>query len=270
MAKYEKLKELSILYVEDEQDVIDEITDILSVKVKTLYTACNGQEALDIFNSNDIDIIVTDIQMPIMDGMTFITKVREINSEIPIVITTAYNEVNFLKQSINLHVDKYITKPIDIMQLLEVLNRAAKVVLQNKEIQKQNIIIKTLLDMRPYYSVLVDENNMDSFINNFDKTLGVDCGDSICSYDSKTGDCDTYSDIKELVSHIASKKCDVSRSECKNIVVQQGDKKYILKPYFFEGIHIFMLSFFEYDKVKTTYELDKCLTCLSLSTEYKA
>ncbi len=141
--KYLRLKELVVLYVEDEIDVSEEIEDMLRLKVKKLYKASNGQEGLDLYNKySDIDVIITDIKMPEMDGITMISKIRESNETIPIIVTTAFNETSFLKQAIDLHVDKYIIKPIDMMQLFSVLNRASEVIFQKKELQQKDIMLK--------------------------------------------------------------------------------------------------------------------------------
>ncbi|MCD4758843.1 MAG: hybrid sensor histidine kinase/response regulator [Arcobacteraceae bacterium] len=141
--KYSRLKELVVLYVEDEIDVSEEIEDMLSLKVKKLYKAYNGQEGLNIYNKySDIDVIITDIKMPIMDGIEMISKVRQSNETIPIIVTTAFNETSFLKKAIDLHVDKYIIKPIDMLQLFAVLNRASEVIFQRKELEQKDIMLK--------------------------------------------------------------------------------------------------------------------------------
>ncbi len=141
--KYSRLKELVVLYVEDEIDVSEEIEDMLSLKVKKLYKAYNGQEGLNIYNKySDIDVIITDIKMPIMDGIEMISKVRQSNETIPIIVTTAFNETSFLKKAIDMHVDKYIIKPIDMLQLFAVLNRASEVIFQRKELEQKDIMLK--------------------------------------------------------------------------------------------------------------------------------
>ena len=141
--KYSRLKELVVLYVEDEIDVSEEIEDMLSLKVKKLYKAYNGQEGLNIYNKySDIDVIITDIKMPIMDGIEMISKIRQSNETIPIIVTTAFNETSFLKKAIDLHVDKYIIKPIDMSQLFSVLNRASEVIFQRKELEQKDIMLK--------------------------------------------------------------------------------------------------------------------------------
>ena len=142
MSQYNRLKDLIVLYIEDEVDVKEEIVDMLDMKVGKLYIASNGQEGFEIYNHNKIDIIITDIKMPVMDGMTMIENIRQSNETIPIIVTTAFNEISFLKQAIDLHVDKYITKPIDFFQLLSVLNRASEVIFQKKELAQKDLILK--------------------------------------------------------------------------------------------------------------------------------
>ena len=137
-----RLKDITVLYVEDEIDVLEEIVEMLEIKIKKLYTASNGQEGLELYKKyKDIDIIISDIKMPIMDGMSMIENIREFDKEVPVVITTAFNEISFLKHAIDLHVDKYITKPIDFSQLLSVTNRACEVIFQKKELIQKNIML---------------------------------------------------------------------------------------------------------------------------------
>ena len=142
MPQYDRLKNLIVLYIEDEIDVREEIVEMLEMKVGKLYIASNGQEGLEIYNHNKIDIIITDIKMPIMDGMTMIENIRQKDEMIPIIVTTAFNEISFLKKAIDLHIDKYITKPINFSQLLSVLNRASEVIFQKKELAQKDLMLK--------------------------------------------------------------------------------------------------------------------------------
>ena len=263
MAKYKRLKELAILYVEDEMDVMEEIIDMLQIKVGKLYTAINGQEGLDIYNQEDIDIIISDIQMPVMDGMTMIKNIREVNESIPIVITTAFNEIEFLNQAIDLHVDKYITKPIDMMQLLSVLDRASEVVFQKREIEQRDKIIQTILDMRPYYSLIADENNIEKLNLKLLSFLGDENkGDFSYRHIKDEIECENIESIKELTQIILNLKKD--NIEDKTICLQnENNIRYLMKPYFFPDTHLFLLSFFEYEKVYQSKEFEKCVECFS-------
>ena len=270
MKKYKRLKELTVLYVEDEIDVREEISEMLELKVGKLFISKNGKEALDIYNKEDIDIIITDIQMPIMDGMSMIEIIRETDESIPVIITTAFNETSFLKRAIDLHVDKYITKPIDFVQLISVLNRSADVVFQRKEIDKRDRVIKTILDMHPYYSLIVDEVNIKKI--NLDLLAFLDSDDSrkFTYHHIKNDICIQYETINELTNLIISLKDE----EYKNDMIclkEKGDNKikYVVKPYFFESSHLFLIAFFEYDKVSIDEQFLKsisnpeCLNCIA-------
>jgi len=260
------LKELTILYVEDEEYVREEIEDMLSIKVSKLITAANGQEALDIFRSQEkiIDIIITDIQMPVMDGLELIQNIRQTNQDIPIIITTAFNEVEYLKQAVDLHVDKYITKPIDIVQLLKVMNRASVVIEQKKQIMQRDLVIQTILDMKPYYSVLVDKNNIAKFANEILVQLNFNKQDILeVNYKNDKEECGTITTIEKLFEKILS--LETNPNEIETICLKnktQNSMSYFIKPYFFDTTDLFMLSFFESSK---TNQVGKCFECMDMN-----
>ena len=122
----EILKTISVLYVEDENDVRGFTSKLLSSLLRKVYVAQDGQEGLQIFeeNQDDIDLIVTDINMPKMDGLSMGAAIKKINIEIPIVITSAHNDTNFLKRAIEIGVTTYAMKPIDLYQLVESIIKA--------------------------------------------------------------------------------------------------------------------------------------------------
>lgn len=91
VVSYEKLKEITVLYVEDEDMMRESVVTLLKRRFKEVLVACNGAEALDIFKKNKVDIIITDLQMPVMDGMELSKHIREISST-PIVVVSAFND----------------------------------------------------------------------------------------------------------------------------------------------------------------------------------
>ncbi|MFP4485467.1 MAG: response regulator [Campylobacterales bacterium] len=111
MEQVGNLKDISILYAEDEPDVLHMVSIYLSRRVKYVHAACNGVVALEIFKKEHIDIIITDITMPEMDGLSLISYIREIDSEIPIVVISAHYESGFLLQAIDFDVTSFLTKP---------------------------------------------------------------------------------------------------------------------------------------------------------------
>ena len=90
------MKHNSILYVEDNVDIADEIAFFLKEKVETLWIAYDGEEGLALYEKYKPDLIITDIQMPKMNGIEMIKKIRTTDSYVPIIITTAFNESEYL------------------------------------------------------------------------------------------------------------------------------------------------------------------------------
>ncbi len=146
MEKYEKLKDLKILYVEDDADTQRLTSMVLEDYVDHLILAKNGQEALKLFHSTRVDLILTDILMPKMNGIEFIRNVRENegNHHCPIIITTAHTEVPYLLDAISLKVDGYILKPIDIDELLGTLQKAVLPKIQAMELESKDLLIRAI------------------------------------------------------------------------------------------------------------------------------
>ncbi len=96
----EILKNINVLYVEDEDDVREFTSKTISTIVNKVVVACNGKEGLEEFNKNpDINLILTDINMPKMGGLEMCEEIRKEDKEIPIVITSAHSDPSFLKKS---------------------------------------------------------------------------------------------------------------------------------------------------------------------------
>jgi len=147
-------KNLTILFVEDDINASDEISDILSIIFKKVIVAIDGIDALNKYEAvDDIDLILTDINMPRLNGIGLIEKIREQNKDIPIIVLSAHSEVNYFLNTIRLGVDGYILKPIELSVFTVVLqNVVNKINLKkenleykkNLEIQVQNEIEKRL------------------------------------------------------------------------------------------------------------------------------
>jgi len=121
MSCHEILKNVSILYVEDEEDIRNLLADVLEDEFKSFDTAKNGEEGLARFKEGKYDCLITDIEMEKMDGLTLAQRVREIDDRIPIVLLTAYSEKERLFKAIDIGVTKYLVKPFTPDKLLEVV-----------------------------------------------------------------------------------------------------------------------------------------------------
>ena len=130
-----------ILYLEDDIVVRDSIERTLKLVSPDIKVASNGAEALMILknNPNNIDIIISDIRMPKMDGLEFLEHLQKENIHIPTILTTAYNETEYLTKAIELKVDKFIQKPINIKELIQNIAQLGKIILDQKELEKKSI-----------------------------------------------------------------------------------------------------------------------------------
>jgi len=128
----EKLQSLTILYAEDEVGIRENIADSLKYYVKEVYQANNGLEGFEIYEQKQPDIILSDIHMPLLDGIEFVKKVRLTNRDIPIVMITAHTDKKYLLEAVELHMERYIVKPIDLDKLLAALEKCVKLIDINK------------------------------------------------------------------------------------------------------------------------------------------
>ncbi len=144
----ENLKTISILYVEDENDVRDFTAKLLTSLLKKVYVAQDGLEGLKIFeeNKDDIDLIVSDINMPKMDGLSMCEAIKKINNEIPLVITSAHNDTNFLRRSIEIGVNTYAMKPIDLYQLIESIIKAMEPIILKRKLIELNLSLESKIE----------------------------------------------------------------------------------------------------------------------------
>jgi len=129
-------KHLTLLYVEDEDAIRTQFLITLQMLFKKVYTASNGEEGLAVYreHEDEIDLIVTDIQMPIMNGLDMSKKIKTSNNEAHIVVISAHNDLEYFSKAIEIGVDGLIIKPIQSTQLHNVLRKSAK----NLKLQKEN------------------------------------------------------------------------------------------------------------------------------------
>ena len=118
-----KLRKLKLLFVDDEVEIVDIISDTLSKLDLEFHVCFNGKQAVEIINNNEIDLIVTDINMPEMDGIELIKYVKNKNSNINCIVMSAYTEKRYKEISKDLGVKEYITKPFDFKEFLELIDR---------------------------------------------------------------------------------------------------------------------------------------------------
>lgn len=107
-----------ILVVEDDNDLNNLIQTVLESKGHDVFAARNGKEALDILDITHIDLIISDIMMPRMDGIRLLTDIREANMKMPVLLITAKGSYDDKNKGFSSGADDYMVKPIDIKELV--------------------------------------------------------------------------------------------------------------------------------------------------------
>jgi len=113
-----KLSSFSLLYAEDEEGIRNNVQEILECLFKNLYLAKNGEEAFEIYQEKKPDLIITDINMPKLNGIDLIKKIRKHDSKVRIVIVSAHTDLDYMLNAVELHLVKYIIKPITEAKLI--------------------------------------------------------------------------------------------------------------------------------------------------------
>ena len=118
-SKEEYISKIKILVVEDEIESLERLTAILKLNYSNTITATNGKDGYDRYLDFSPDIVITDIRMPIMDGLEMSALIKQKNKDAQIIIVSAFTERRYLKQAINLGISKYVTKPLSNMLLFD-------------------------------------------------------------------------------------------------------------------------------------------------------
>ncbi len=152
MEKAAKLKELiefsrniSVLYVEDDDRLREDTLRLLSTFFNRIEPAINGQDGLDKYQTDDYEIVISDLRMPVMDGIEMVRQIKEINDDQIILITSAHDESKYLLELISMGVHNFILKPLDLDRFLAVMSKTVELVrLRKVEADYKNKLEETV------------------------------------------------------------------------------------------------------------------------------
>lgn len=125
-------KELKVLYVEDDENLRLETTKIIERIFKSVDVASDGVEGFDAFVKTRYDLVITDIEMPQVDGIEMSRNIRAIDKSTPIVVVSAYSNTDYFIDAIAIGIDYYILKPIKMPSLIDTLFAAVKRVVDKR------------------------------------------------------------------------------------------------------------------------------------------
>lgn len=143
-------KKVTVLYVEDDAMTREEVLFSLTSLFDTIYVAQNGEVGLELFYKYLPDFIITDIQMPILDGLSMLTRIKGTHPKIPIIIMTAFNDTAYLLKAIELGISHYVTKPVNLKVLTSKINE----IVEQINLKKVSLWQAKLLQQ---YKIAIDE-----------------------------------------------------------------------------------------------------------------
>ena len=208
------LKNFTVLYVEDDKDAQEFMKLILQDSVKKFYQSFNGQEGLESYKKFKQDIVITDINMDILDGLSMSKEIKSIDRQQTIFVMSAFNDRNVLMDAINIGIDYFIPKPVDMPVFMERLNDVAQN-LQNKidanRLREQEL--NTLYHLAHYDSLTQVANRFLFSIRLNEAISKAKRNDDVFSLFFI--DLDNFKNINDTYGHLCGDE--VLKSICKNI-----------------------------------------------------
>lgn len=156
------MNKMNILIIDDEEAQLQSLKSFLSRRNYNVFTANDGQSGFKLVSTNTIDVVLTDFRMPNWDGLTVVKKVKELNPEIDIVVMTAYGSVEDAVGLMKAGAYDYLSKPIDIDELENVLEK----IKEKRYLISENKFLKSQLKEKFKFNSIISENqNMEEALN---------------------------------------------------------------------------------------------------------
>lgn len=128
----EGLKALTVLYVDDDETIRNTVGSALKLLFKKCFIAVNGHDALTRYRTSTPDIVIIDIEMPILDGISLASKIREESTTVPIIVITGHNKQEYLQDLVTLGISSYLVKPVTTQDVIQSLLKASSLLNQNR------------------------------------------------------------------------------------------------------------------------------------------
>jgi diguanylate cyclase (GGDEF)-like protein len=167
------LRATHILVVEDDRFAREQLSLLLSRFAARLTTAADGAEGLEIFKYERPDIVVSDINMPRLDGLDMAQAIKAMDPATPVILVTAHSDTRFFLRSIEIGIDGYVVKPIDADSLLTVLAKHAKALLDARAAEARAGMFRFILDINPNFILTTHADEVDYVNRTFLDFLGA-------------------------------------------------------------------------------------------------
>ncbi|MBT1071214.1 response regulator [Pelotalea chapellei] len=159
---------IKVLYVEDETTTREQLGRMISLKGFQLITAENGKVGLELYRNNSIDIVLTDIMMPIMTGLELAREIRKEDPNAQIIVLTAYNDNDFLLDAIDIGITQFVLKPVQLDKLFAAMEKSKENILLHRLLKEQHDHIRMLsdaLEQSPSITMITDTQGNIEYVN---------------------------------------------------------------------------------------------------------
>ncbi len=194
----DSLKEIKLLYVEDDEAIREALSVMLKRVVGKLYTAEDGSKGVELFREVEPDIVVSDIRMPVMDGIEMVKRIKDIDPKVPVIFTTAFGDSEYLKEAIDMGVQGYLIKPIEKRKLMEKLEFVADAIVNSRRKLSYMKLIHALFDSQKDAVLVVDADGNIQMSNLAYKNLCLKF------------DCETTEHLSGLLTSVESRGSNLS------------------------------------------------------------
>ena len=170
VANENDIGDISLLYVEDEADARQMVRDMIARKYRNLnlQVAENGAAGLDLFRTMQPEIVITDLSMPVMDGIVLSREIRQLNPETFIIAITAHSDTGYLLSAIDIGINHYILKPIVSLKLFKALDTCIEAIRVRRLLKTQNEHIRKLssaVEGSPCSVMITDAQGTIEYVN---------------------------------------------------------------------------------------------------------
>lgn len=189
----------TLLYAEDDKLAQELVIQILQSKFPqiSLVLAENGQEGLDLFTKNRPDIVVTDIHMPVMNGIQMAKEIKGLDKDAQIIILSAAEQVNDILEAIDIGVTNYVLKPISLEKFIAAVERCLDKISLREQIRQQDEYIRRMA----YYDSLTGLPNRQLFTELLHKAV-ANAGRHRRRLSVSFLDLDGFKNINDTLGHL--------------------------------------------------------------------
>ncbi len=190
------IKQISILVIDDEHRVVDEITEFLKGQKYRVFSSTKPLLGLDILKNNKIDIVILDIKMPDIDGIQMLAKIKKIKPEVEVIMISGHGDMDTVIKAMRLGASDYFQKPFRLIEINNAITRTKRFIALSKELKETkkdiNFLSKILLE-NIGAQLIGSSNHLEKLINKMSKVAQTDNTSVLILGESGTG--------KELVAH---------------------------------------------------------------------